>query len=398
MVASMAPAGAVRGLTVNEKGRSQVMNVGNVEALRVRGGDLMAQGEGEKAIRCRREIVDKCPDVLQYRAELIRDLATLGRTEEALRQGDDPAHADAFRIAAGDLSAQGKATEALACRRRAAELQPANALARIELVRALLALGRRAEAIEEAGLTDLRGVEPGEPIKYHDFTAMEKAVFIEVRDIVIAKPEAVVSLLRAVSYIIDNDIPGALVECGVFKGGNIVAMLRALLAKGRVDRDIYLFDTFEGMPFPEEVDVFYTGEKAVDEWKAKRRPDGSSDWVNSSLEETRANVATIKEYPADRLLFVKGLVEDTLPSQAPQQIALLRLDTDFYRSTKHELMHLYPRLVPGGVLIIDDYGAFSGARKATDEYFRGQGIPIFLARVDEHVRIAVKPLIEPRLK
>jgi hypothetical protein len=69
----------------------------------------------------------------------------------------------------------------------------------------------------------------------------------------------------------------------------------------------------------------------------------------------------------------------------------LRLDTDFYRSTHHELVHLYPSLVPGGVLIIDDYGAFQGARKATDEYIRQNNLRLFLSRIDEHVRLAIKP-------
>ena len=96
-------------------------------------------------------------------------------------------------------------------------------------------------------------------------------------------------------------------------------------------------------------------------------------------------------YPAERIHFVKGLVENTIPQQSPETIALLRLDTDFYRSTKHELVHLYPRLQHGGILIIDDYGALEGARLATDEYLKEHRIPYFPARIDEHVRIGVKP-------
>jgi O-methyltransferase len=85
---------------------------------------------------------------------------------------------------------------------------------------------------------------------------------------------------------------------------------------------------------------------------------------------------------------VKGKVEDTIPANIPERIALLRLDTDFYRSTRHELEHLYPRLERGGVLIIDDYGAYVGARQATDEYFASR--PFLLNRIDEHVRCGVK--------
>jgi O-methyltransferase len=87
-------------------------------------------------------------------------------------------------------------------------------------------------------------------------------------------------------------------------------------------------------------------------------------------------------------LFVKGPVEETIPRTTPERIALLRPDTDWYESTKHELVHLYPRLVPGGVLMIDDYGHCSGARKATDEYFSGS--LLFLNRSDYTGRLAIK--------
>lgn len=79
---------------------------------------------------------------------------------------------------------------------------------------------------------------------------------------------------------------------------------------------------------------------------------------------------------------VEGLVQDTLPGRAPDRIAILRLDTDLYNSTRHELEHLYPRLSPGGVLIVDDYGKFSGATRAVDEYFERVNEPILLNRID----------------
>ena len=88
--------------------------------------------------------------------------------------------------------------------------------------------------------------------------------------------------------------------------------------------------------------------------------------------------------------FIKGKVENTLPEYAPKQIALLRLDTDWYESTKHELIHLFPRLVSGGVLIIDDYGYWIGAKKAVDEYFSQTKTKILLNRIDQTGRIAVK--------
>jgi O-methyltransferase len=96
-------------------------------------------------------------------------------------------------------------------------------------------------------------------------------------------------------------------------------------------------------------------------------------------------------YPASRIHFVEGAVEDTLPDRAPGEIALLRLDTDWYASTKHELEHLYPRLVAGGVLILDDYGYWQGARRAVDEYFAAKGEPLLLNRIDGTARIAIRP-------
>ena len=108
----------------------------------------------------------------------------------------------------------------------------------------------------------------------------------------------------------------------------------------------------------------------------------------ATLDEVAAPTCAATGYPAERLHFVEGKVEDTIPEQAPERIALLRLDTDWYESTRHELEHLYPRLSPGGVLIIDDYGHWEGARQAVDEYFKGE---VYLHRIDYTGRLAIKP-------
>jgi hypothetical protein len=115
-----------------------------------------------------------------------------------------------------------------------------------------------------------------------------------------------------------------------------------------------------------------------------------SNWVFARFDEVRNRMLPMG-YPEQCLPFVKGMVEDTIPSSAPDQIGLLRLDTDFFSSTKHELNHLYDRLVPGGVVVIDDYGVFSGAQQATDEFFKERRLLLLLGRADEHVRIAIKP-------
>jgi hypothetical protein len=85
------------------------------------------------------------------------------------------------------------------------------------------------------------------------------------------------------------------------------------------------------------------------------------------------------------------MVEDTIPGNMPKKIALLRLDTDWYESTKHELTHLFPLLQSNGVLIIDDYGHWEGARKAVNEYISDKHIRILLNRIDYTGRIAIKP-------
>jgi O-methyltransferase len=100
-------------------------------------------------------------------------------------------------------------------------------------------------------------------------------------------------------------------------------------------------------------------------------------------------------YPSSLLIYVKGLIEETVPAEAPERIALLRLDTNFYASTRHELEHLYPRLSTGGVLILDDYGGQVGSRRATDEYFAKLNPRVLLMRIDENVRALVKPAGHP---
>lgn len=149
-------------------------------------------------------------------------------------------------------------------------------------------------------------------------------------------------------------------------------------------RKLYLFDTFEGMSQPTEVDVDFHGVPAsvcmAEAPKVSYSP----------LDEVAANLRS-SGYDESLVTFVKGKVEDTLPEAAPDQIALLRLDTDWYESTYHELVHLYPRLVTGGVLIIDDYGHYEGAKLAVTRYFEEIHAPVLLNRIDYTGRLVVKP-------
>jgi O-methyltransferase len=201
-------------------------------------------------------------------------------------------------------------------------------------------------------------------------------------------PERVFALRQSVHHIIRNKIPGDIVECGVWKGGSMMVIARTLLELGVTDRNLRLFDTFQGMSEPTTFDSSRDGEAASD-LLATSDKETSWVWAYSPVEEVRRNVKGTG-YPAERLEFVQGKVEDTLPANAPTQIALLRLDTDWYESTYHELVHLYPRLSAGGILIIDDYGHWEGARKAVDQYFEEQGLKPLLHRIDYTGRICIK--------
>jgi hypothetical protein len=203
-------------------------------------------------------------------------------------------------------------------------------------------------------------------------------------------PERLFSLIEAIRYLSRARIPGSFVECGVWRGGSMMAAALTLLENSDSQRDLYLFDTFEGMSTPTDADVSIDGKSAGALLQSPRSTAADSAWCYATLPDVQAALSSTS-YPAQRLHFIPGRVEDTLPRQAPQSIALLRLDTDWYESTRHELEHLYPRLVPGGVLIIDDYGHWAGCRKAVDEYFAAKGILILLNRVDYTGRIAVKP-------
>jgi hypothetical protein len=221
-------------------------------------------------------------------------------------------------------------------------------------------------------------------------TEEERREYQAVAPFTMVVPSNVVQACNAVRYIVGRKIPGAIVECGVWRGGVVMAMLRALIAAGQTSRSIYAYDTFEGLPPPGPEDVSEYGWRdpsAIFAGQHQARGIGST-WCYAGLAEVKANVQSAG-YPDDLLHFVAGKVEDTIPDTIPDRIALLRLDTDWYESTRHELVHLWPRLSPGGVLIIDDYGTWAGARKAVDEFFASQ--PVFIARGEAGVGYAVKP-------
>jgi O-methyltransferase len=214
-----------------------------------------------------------------------------------------------------------------------------------------------------------------------------RAVIRAVRPWTMTSNEKLFALVVAVRYVVDHGVRGDIVECGVWRGGSMQAIARILAARGVTDRELHLFDTFEGMPPPTQEDVRQGGPPAAE--LLATRPRTAKVWAIADLEDVRAGMAQIP-YPANRVHYHQGLVEETIPDGAPEQIALLRLDTDWYASTKHELEHLYERVPSGGVVIIDDYDYWEGSRKAVDEFVARTGARLLLAPMGSG-RIAIKP-------
>lgn len=202
------------------------------------------------------------------------------------------------------------------------------------------------------------------------------------------------ALIEAVRYCTRRGLPGAFAECGVWRGGSVLAMILVLQELGIDDRDIWLYDTFEGMTAPTEHDISPLEAPALKTWRDSQvrheQPWSTLFKPEVFNEESVRAMLLSTGYPEARLHFIRGSVEETLPAHMPQKMALLRLDTDWYESTRHELTHLYPRLEIGGVLIIDDYGHWAGCKRAVDEYLAQQSPTLLLNRIDYTGRIAVK--------
>jgi O-methyltransferase len=209
------------------------------------------------------------------------------------------------------------------------------------------------------------------------------AIWWKVKPYTMTSVERVVALCQSIAYLERERIPGAIVECGVWKGGSVMAAALALLALESTQRQIFLYDTFAGMTEPADVDVDWQGNPA--------RTLLHQDEVRACCPLHEVKQALMRtRYPWEKLIFVPGRVEQTIPEHLPERIALLRLDTDWYESTHHELTHLYPRLADGGILIVDDYGHWQGARRAVDDYFRSQGIAADLRTIDFTGRLLIK--------
>lgn len=223
-----------------------------------------------------------------------------------------------------------------------------------------------------------------------EYSPEDRALVESVSEFTMTTAENRWATLKAARYVHAAGLPGAVVECGVWRGGMMMVAAKALLALN-APRDLWLFDTFAGMTKPTAHDTHDGGVPALPSWAADQRG-GRNDWCYASADDVRRNLASTG-YPMERVRLVEGPVETTLRSkELPDAISVLRLDTDFYESTAAELEVLYPRLAPGGVLIVDDYGHWSGARKAVDEYLARTGEALLLLPIDAAgARLALKP-------
>ena len=220
-----------------------------------------------------------------------------------------------------------------------------------------------------------------------DLSEADRAIVERVAPFTMTSLERRAGLLGAIDHVVRHRVPGAIVECGVWRGGSMMAAALALMERGDTSRELWLYDTYTGMSEPTAADASHRGESAAAQLARTKR--GQGVWCEAGLDDVRANLLSIG-YPRERIHFVEGKVEDTIPATLPGTTALLRLDTDWYESTRHELVHLYPLLSRHGVLVIDDYGHWQGARKAVDEFFASRAEPAFLHRVDYTARLLVK--------
>ena len=189
-------------------------------------------------------------------------------------------------------------------------------------------------------------------------------------------------LIKALRQIQIDEVEGDFVECGVWRGGNLILFQKMIEKLNFNNRKIFAYDTFSGMSQPGKEDSNInneSAEKILNSLKKKKvDPEKNIIFAKCNLEDVKKNFEMNTENN-DNLICIKGEVEKTLKidENLPTKISLLRLDTDWYESTKIELEVLFPLLSKNGILIIDDYGYWKGSKKAVDEYFKDKNINLF---------------------
>jgi O-methyltransferase len=244
--------------------------------------------------------------------------------------------------------------------------------------------------IRKTGYSIQKDIET-QPIekRYPDFEKEAMEILNQCKPYTMTSFDRLYSLYKAIEYISSARIEGDIVECGVWKGGSSMCAMLSLIKNKQTNRTFYLYDTFEGMSQPTEKDKSLFNTTAESEMASSSKEDQESVWCYAPIDEVKQNVASTG-YDLNKIKLIKGKVEETIPGTIPDKISILRLDTDWYESTYHELVHLFPRLVKGGVLIIDDYGHWQGAREAVDTYLKENNIQILLNRIDYTGRIGIR--------
>ena len=208
-------------------------------------------------------------------------------------------------------------------------------------------------------------------------------------------------MYQQVVFCETHSIPGSFVECGTWKGGAVGLMALGNLKHGSTRRHIHLFDSFVGIPEPDES---IDGRKAVQQvlsvgggTRGRLVPvtcfcEKYADRVGT-LETNKYLLETIIGYEPSFLHYHKGWFQNMLPKVAPEigDIAILRLDPDWYASTKVCLEYLYDKVVSGGFVIVDDYGCYEGCKKTVDEFTKQKGIQAYLNHIDSEGRYWIKP-------
>ena len=201
----------------------------------------------------------------------------------------------------------------------------------------------------------------------------------------------------AVNYILQNNIEGCIIECGV-ESGNFEHIWINELMKNNSVRDIYLFDTFGGLVEPTEYD--YTCKDAklyqmnknevYSTWKNHVINEKVNGWCYTPLDAVKTRLNSTG-YPQNNLHYVVGDVMETLKDKTtiPEKIAILRLDTDWYESSKYELEQMYDNVVIGGIIIFDDYYHWDGQRRATDDFFLSRNINYDFVNIGNYKTAAI---------
>ena len=223
---------------------------------------------------------------------------------------------------------------------------------------------------------------------FDDLDPSFKPIMNSVKSFTMTSTERMFDLYKTIEYLVRADIPGDIVECGVWRGGSMMLVAKTLLLLKDTNRTLYCFDTFEGHPKPDSTwDIDLWGNNALDEWRKYQKKGTNNNWGFVSIDEVQRNMESTG-YPKEKIVLIKGRVENTAASLQKKALSLVRLDTDWHASTKVGLEEFWPKISNGGMLIVDDYGHYKGQRKAVDEFFEKN--PVMMHRIDYSCRSILK--------